>query len=401
MSTDTIQRADPNQYVRPDAGGILLQHGLIEEAWPFVEKAFREMPENPRAIGNYAIGLTQLGKFQEALSYYELATKVAPDSALIPYNHACTLEQLGKFDAAFEKYKEAFTLDPTHKGIMHGYAVALLRRGEFTEAWPYWDETITKIRIPGLPNWHGPVTEEVAGKRFLIIHEGGYGDMFMFWRGLKLLKEAGAHVTYYGLANLQTLLAEHPYVDRWLQTPDPIQIDEFDYQTGGMRVVLEPFTPEMPILYAENTHDLCVDHVNVGVCWDSGEAHAQGIKIRALPLEVLEPLADSGANLISLQYGAEAPNWMHDTRDFLSDWKSTAEVIAGLDLVISVDTAVAHLAGSLGVPTWTLLPLRSDWRWFDKPSTDWYPTMKLYRNQHPRNWTDLVEKVATDLNAYC
>jgi hypothetical protein len=138
---------------------------------------------------------------------------------------------------------------------------------------------------------------------------------------------------------------------------------------------------------------------NVGICWRAEEA-CQARKWRSIPDSVLSPLeAVKDVNWISLQYGGKGLDWMFDCSPSLDGWMNTAALVQNLDLVISVDTAVAHLAGALGKPAWLLLSTNSDWRWLrDRTDSIWYPTMRIFRQRTPKDWSGVISEVGEALN---
>src|SRR5574338_530127 len=283
-----------NRYEAPDPGGILLNYGLAEDAMPFVLKSLEANPTNPRAIANYAVALSMLGEYEECLGYFEQAIKGAPLEASIMFNRGLALEELGKYKEAQKDFENAFKLNPELSVAQLALAFSYLREGRFDEGWPHWVATQTRQKFRDVPWWTG---ESLQGKHVLVIREGGYGDTFLFWRYLTVLKELGAEITYYGWSNMKSLLEHHPYIDHWKSAPDPIVASDYDYQTGIMSINLRPIIPEMPMINVTADSEMH-NKLRVGLTWDSGEMLAQGRKNRALPLEALEPLKDLNASFV-------------------------------------------------------------------------------------------------------
>jgi hypothetical protein len=270
------------------------------------------------------------------------------------------------------------------------------------------------------PFWEG---EPLAGKSIVIGLEAGHGDMIHFCRYAVLLKERGAVVSVVSHPALRRLFATLPGVDHVHALGDELP-GGWDYWTRPMRLpglfgtemssipAVVPYLHAQPELVEHWRGMLPQNGLRVGLAW-RGNSNFENDADRSLPsLMALAPLgavAGSGASLhfVSLQKGLGEDEALvppvgmalHPVGPLLADFADTAAVIANLDLVISVDTAVAHLAGAMGKPCWLLLPdYRCDWRWMkDRDDTPWYPTMRLFRQPRDGGWTPLIAQVAAAL----
>lgn len=289
--------------------------------------------------------------------------------------------------------------------------------GDWTAAWAVSD-AVLRTRA-GMPSWHLPRHEQwiwdgtpVDGRRVLVRCYHGLGDTLQFARFLPALGARAAHVTLWAQPALLPLLARTPGVDRFLPLHDGTPDAEWDVDVEVMELAhLFRATPaslprDVPYLALPDDRGEPTDApperdapLEVGLVWSAGDwNHA----LRSIPFAALAPLfALDGVRVHVLQRGpalAECPPdvGVHDGSD---DVLETARRVRGLDLVIAVDTMMAHLAGALAVPTWTLLAHDADWRWMAAPRDDspWYPTMRLVRQPRPGDWDAVIARTARAL----
>ena len=264
------------------------------------------------------------------------------------------------------------------------------------------------------PPWDG---SELNGKTVLLHAEQGLGDSIQFVRYVPMVRDRGGKVVLQCQPALSRLFTGLPGIDRVIKNGDPIP--RFDAHCPLLSLprafgtTLDSIPASVPYLTADPAAALdwakrLADRPGkkVGIVW-AGRAGYVGDRTRSLSLTTLAPLAcASGITWYSLQKGyaaaqiSDAPQGMEliDRTAELNDFADTAALIANLDLVISVDTAVAHLAGAMGKSVWTLLPYAPDWRWLlNRDDSPWYPTMRLFRQQRPGDWGEVIQRIAESL----
>jgi hypothetical protein len=283
-----------------------------------------------------------------------------------------------------------------------------MRRGEFEAAWAVSD-TVLRARA-GVPCWHLPRHLQyvwdgrpLAGRRVLVRCYHGLGDTIQFIRYMPLLKALAAAVSVWAQPPLLPLLGTMDGIDRLLPLHDGTPDVAYDVDVEVMelphvfRTTLATVPAEVPYLRVEPVPLPYRGRLAVGLAWRAGEWDAR----RSIPLALLAPLGKvPGIAWYILQRGPGLIEW-RDRFGILpraSNLFEEARLIRALDLVISVDTMPAHLAGALGVPVWTLLPAEADWRWMDgRDDSPWYPTMRLFRQARDGVWEPVIMRVAAAL----
>jgi hypothetical protein len=282
--------------------------------------------------------------------------------------------------------------------------IEVMRRGDFAAAWEISDRLLRKRRAeaqPQLPRWQQSIWDgsALAGKRVLVRCYHGLGDTIQFIRYAALLKQIAAEVIVWVQPSLLPLLRSVKGIDRLLPLHDGVPDVEYDVDVElselayVFRTTLESVPAEVPYLFVEPAEIVSDERLRVGLIWQSGDwderrsvpfsqvrrlREVRGVEWHVLQREALGAGWDSELGMIS---GGDNP---------LDD----ARVMRALDLVISVDTMTAHLAGALGVKTWTLLPDDADWRWMlDRHDSPWYPTMRLFRQPAPGRWDLVIDEV--------
>ncbi|HKS10003.1 MAG TPA: hypothetical protein VJS13_10675 [Pyrinomonadaceae bacterium] len=286
-----------------------------------------------------------------------------------------------------------------------------MRRGDFGAAWKISDALLPATRTQdhrAMPRhlqniWDG---RPVAGKRVLVRCYHGLGDTIQFIRYAALLKRIAAQVIVWVQPSLIPLLHGVEGIDQLLPLHDGVPEVEYDVDVELnelpylFRTTIENIPAEVPYLHVDpaplpSTHN----QIRVGLIWQSGDWDAT----RSIPFPVLRPLAQvPGIEWHILQRDAHLANWdgqfgiLSGGDNPLDD----ARIMRALDLVISVDTMTAHLAGALGQQTWTLLPFNADWRWLtDRHDSPWYPTMRLFRQKQEKDWREVIDEVSSILSS--
>jgi tetratricopeptide (TPR) repeat protein len=353
---------------------------------------------------NLATALFESGRLQEAITEYRAAESRGFCIPPVYNNLGAIHRQLGENKQAMKLFEKALSLDPQFDLARFNLAMMELLTGNFADGWAGY-ETRWKARNLIQPTryaqrgiWEG---EEVAGKRFLIDSEQGFGDSIQFARFIPVISARGARTILITHPELRRLLKTVPCLDEILSQPQ--ELPQFDLQCPMMSLpqrlgtTLETIPLSIPYVFPD---------AEVGLCWWGNPTHADDQR-RSISLEALAPLgAVADTWLCSLQKGPAArqaatpPPGMQiaDWTSELNDFADTAALVANLDLVIACDTAVAHLAGAMGKPIWLMLPHVADWRWMvDRDDSPWYPTMRIYRQESAGDWAELGEQVAAEL----
>ena len=397
-------------------GYLLARRGQLEPAEAAYRRCLALNPGLAEIQLSHGAVLARLKRLEQAEAAYRCAIALRPAAPAAWSNlgalHACMQRET----EAEECHRKALALDPAYSPARFNLSYVLLRQGRFKEGWAAfearnWYAPLTaQLRCP---RWHG---EDLAGKRVLVAYEPGHGDMIFFARYARALKQRGAaRTTLICHPALQTLFAGLKGIDHVLPINAPFDPNDFDCWTplaslphyNGTRT--ETIPANLPYLHVAPTQILkwgaqLPAGRRVGLAW-KGNPLFENDADRSLPaLQTLAPvLMVPGLNFISLQKGAgenEAIPPMLNLGPQLADFADTAALIMNLDLVISVDTAVAHLAGALGKPCWLLLPdYKTDWRWLTgRGDSPWYPgVMRLFRQPRGGGWAAVIDDVAAVL----
>lgn len=387
------------------------------------ESAHREAiavsPGLADAHSNLGNALHAQRRYEEAVAAYRLALQLDPDHSDALANLGTTLHHSGAFEDAIATLRYAIALAPHHANAHSGLGILLLMRGDFAEGWDEYEWRLrsterTGPRFPERP-WCG---EDLADKHIYIQAEQGFGDTLQFARYIPLLTAGARRITLRVHQQLVTLLRESlPGVtilgDRG--TAEPFDCDIALLSLPRLfKTRLETIPASVPYLRAPaaavqrwRSRLEGLAGLKIGLVWAGNPEHANDAR-RSLDLATLAPLfIVPGTSFVSLQVGPPAADLkkhgrgkspIRDLASRLTDFEQTAAVVSALDLVLTVDTAVAHLAGALGKPTWVLLPWVTDWRWMlEREDNAWYPTMRLFRQAKGQDWREVVDKIAVDL----
>jgi len=380
---------------------------------------------NPRLTdARYNLGntLRDLGRYDEAIACYKIILKREPDYLEAYNNMGVAFKEQGDTVHAIACYEKALEINPGIAETQWNLSLVYLLAGEFEEGWRRyewrWQKTDYRpfLRHFSQPLWDG---SGIAGKTILLHAEQGYGDAVQFVRYVPQVAAMGADVIIEAPRGLTALFKAVPGVQQVVPRGD--QLPPFDIHCPLLtlpmifRTRLSSIPGHVPYLIADPEKKeawrlkLADDggRFKVGLVW-SGNPEHKNDRNRSLPLERLAPiLSVDSVSFYSLQKG-EAARMLNDGRyggriiDYtgeLNDFADTAALLMNLDLVISVDTAVAHLAGALGVQVWLMLPFAPDWRWLlGRTDSPWYPTMRLFRQPSPGAWEPVIEEMIAGLN---
>ncbi len=395
-------------------------------AWQWLRWALARSQDHAEAWNMQGILLHTEGRFAEAVEAFERAEELGHMAAAS--NRGNSLLDMGRMDEALLAHKMAVERDPQCPGAIYNLSLTRLRMGEWEQGWQQYEarwhfrEVHRSARIFPKPRWQG---EALEGRRVLLHSEQGLGDTIQFSRYATLVAARG------GVAILQV----QPPVERLMNSLPAVRASqaqvalldedppEFDLECPllslpsvfGTTVETVPWPgaylgadPALAMEKWEQFPDIDPQNrpLRVGLAW-AGNPRYKADRLRSVQLEILLPLLrNPGIAWISLQKGAPAEQlcglpgdvvvWDGSSQD--RDLAETAALVATLDLVVTTDTCIAHLAGAMGKPVWILLPHLADWRWMcESPTTPWYPTARLFRQSKPGDWNGVLQQVIAEL----
>ena len=423
-----IARFDQSFAIKPDPGALHLK-GLCqlrlrryEAALINIGQALAQVPDHLEVINNYGVVLHKLGRNAEALVHFDRALRLKADFVEALNHRGSALGELHRFDEALASFDRAIALKPDFAEAHWNAALLRLLLGDFASGWREreWGRNCGAVGFVERPFsqdlWLGEAS--LAGKTILLHSDEGLGDTIQFARYAPLLAARGARVMLEVDPVLHPLLSGMDGVACVPRGGDEAR--DFDLHCPlsslplACRTQLEtiPATPDLrappqSIVDAWQTRLGPRKGLRVGLVWSGNPTHGND-RNRSISLRTLAPLLDCDASFVSLQKELRPADAAYlqerggiiDLTAHLSDFVETAALVSCLDLVITVDTSVAHLSGALLRPTWVLLPYTPDYRWLlDRPDSPWYPTVRLFRQDAARDYARVVESVRGELQA--
>jgi len=434
-------RIKPDDFrLLANVGVTLYDQDKFDEAGEFCRRAIQYQPDAFDAHMNMGVMLSEQGKFDEATWWLDRAHQLKPDAPDISLNLGMNLFRQGKTDEAIGKYEEGVRLRPDFPRLRRNLAYALLCRGDYERGWQEHEWRLKCDDYPGLrvnrPSWNG---ESFQGKTILLHHEQGFGDTLQLIRFAPLVRARGRDILVWCPQKLLRLVARCEGVDLAFDGSCFSPESDLHAPLFSLPALLETTLSTIPSRVPYLVNDpVLVDHWRlelarvigtesgtgaaspsqsssgqparpflIGIAWQGNPTHCTD-RWRSFPLAQLAPLAGlPGVRLINLQadHGLDqlAPlagrlpvTELNGRR--VRDFAETAAIMSHLDLVITPDTAVAHLAGGLGVPVWVALCSVGEWRWLDgRDDTPWYPTMRLFRQTRLGDWDGVFRRMTAAL----
>jgi tetratricopeptide (TPR) repeat protein len=420
-SYDNVLSLAPDHAVAlNNRGNVLMRLARFAEALASLDRALALRPDYAEAYNNRAVALQELKHFDAALESYDKAIEIKPAYAEAFNNRGVALKELRRFDEALASHNKAQEIAPDFADAHWNEALLRLLTGDLADGWAKYEwrwkrASFTSPRRDfSQPPWDG--FDSLYDRTILLHAEQGLGDAIQFARYVPMVAARGAQVILEVAEPLRRLMGS---------------------LSGGARIVakgeaLPPFDVHCPLMSLPRAFGTTVDqipaatpylhpaaeaqsawearlctgrHPRIGIAW-AGNPNHDNDHNRSIPLGVLEPLMGIEATYVSLQKelrsGDEALLQEHeevfDVGSTLGDFADTAALVSCLDLVISVDTSLVHLAGALAKPVFVLLPYTPDWRWLlGRDTTPWYPSARLFRQTAPGNWDEVVARVAAEL----
>jgi hypothetical protein len=403
----------------PDA---LLQHasalgkdGKRRVAAACLRRAIALEPRAPVLHRTLGILLYQMGAFEEAAAHLERALALDPEDAAALHAHGTVLHAMGDGERAGAQIERALRIadDPRRR---YDLAMVLLANGDLARGFAEHESRAPHIQMKegAPPLWKG---EDLTGRTIVVHAEQGMGDTIQFARYIPLLAECGARVVFGVPPSLTALFSGFPGTAAVTSVVEAVALADFHVPLMSLphRFGTELHSiPRAPYLTVPGTLNATLKRppgtrIAAGIAWAGSPKHTSD-RHRSLPVEEFLALADlPGLTLFGLQVGPRAADLkaaggdvlVTDLSAELGDFAVTAAVLRELDLVITVDTALAHLAGALGRPCWVLLPFSADWRWLRKrEDSPWYPSLRLFRQTAPGDWPGVIRRVRGALEAW-
>jgi len=415
-----IVQFEPNSADALSALGIALRDNeQLSEAIEVLRRALAIDPGNFAALNGLGVALALINRLDEAINMFREALRVDPNSAVAMKNLGVALAERGEFEESLTKLDRAIELNPDFPEAHGNLAMVSLMNGRFARGWAEyewrWRANLTFLATPrelSQPRWDGKPLE---GKTILLHAEQGFGDTMQFVRYVPMVAAMGGRIIVEVQRDLVRLVRRAFGAEKVIAAGDPLP--RFDRHCPLLSLPLAFATDlnsipaKIPYLFAdpaaasrwkERVDALGAD-LKVGLVWAGNPKNRLDNK-RSIPIEQIYQLVRAlGARFFSLQKNAGNLAWpadvsVMDWTSELRDFDDTAALVANLDLIISVDTAVAHLAGAMGKTTWIMIPYVPDWRWLlGHADSPWYPTMRIFRQSMRGDWGTVVEEVRAAL----
>ena len=395
-------------------GDILQKQGKYDKAIEAYQRAIQIQPNYAAAYNNLGIAWQKQGKLEQAVQIYHKTLIIRPNYPQAYNNLANTLKEQGKLQEAVQAYHKAIEINPDYIDAHKNLGIVLLLQGDFQRGWQEYEWRLKSedlcVANRAQTRWDG---SSLRGKTILLYAEQGFGDTIQFIRYVHLLAEYDTEIIVECQSELVQLFKNIGAIKKIIVVGE--SSPKFDVNAsllslpGILGTDLNSIPVKTPYLYTKSgSHtnlETCSEY-KVGIVWAGNLKHPNNNN-RSVELQQFSVLFDVEAcQFFSLQVGNRRDdiiryyysNTIIDLGGDFSNFSDTAAAILELDLVISVDTAVAHLAGALGKPIWVLLPFMPDWRWLlERENTPWYPTMRLFRQTDTRDWAEALQKVRSEL----
>ncbi|HEX5356200.1 MAG TPA: tetratricopeptide repeat-containing glycosyltransferase family protein [Aquabacterium sp.] len=419
-----VDRNNANAY--NNRGAAYSELGDHEQAILNYSKSISLQPDHANAYNNRGNVLVKQGRHEEALADFDKAISLNPQYFEAFNNRANALNELRRYDEARDSQEKAIALNPQSADTHWNLGASYLRLQAFEPGWRHSEWRMHHAHILGWresdyagTRWTGQ--QDIQGKTILLISEQGLGDTIQFSRYATVVRDLGAQVVFEIQPPLMPLLGELPGIQL---VPRGAPLPAYDFYCPLMSVpwVLQTDLSNIPaptrltpVKDEQRARwQALLPHTGkprVGVVWSGNPGHLDDYK-RSMSLQTFSQLLCGEVDWVSLHKDVRDSDkaelatltQTHRLADFSAqqhDFSDAMAMCEALDLVITVDTSIAHVAACMGRPVWLLLAHNADWRWFiDRKDSPWYPSMKLYRQDHPGDWADLLQKVKADVQAH-
>jgi len=382
-----------------------------------------ELEENVNRLFSLGTLCCRVGKFKQSLDAYQQILTKNPSLISVLYNSGYTLKLAGELDLAIAIYKQIIALQPTYEPAHLSLAFSYIQQGKFEEGWKEHEWNLKKQGKYAAQLRALLCANALPGKKVLLVPEGGIGDTLQFIRYAKRLHDQGSYVIVAVQPPLMRLLARCHYIDLLIPLRSPTPSHDASATLMSMPAIFydteQSIPREIPYIVPDPARvqfwheQLQYDHnFKVGICWQPdvhNDVSRLPIARRGIPLSFFYRLGSTpGVTLYSLQKN-EGTDQLRDVPSSVNihvfdtsfdvahgSFVDSAAVMQEMDLIISTDTATAHLAGALGKPVWLLLPYATDWRWLhNRTDSPWYPTMRIFKQSHPFDWQTMMDDLYT------
>jgi tetratricopeptide (TPR) repeat protein len=409
---------DPTMAVAwSNLGAALYEQKDYEEAAAMQRRAIKANPNFAQAHCNLGNAMHGLKRFDEAIEAYRHAVALEPMYGDAWANLGTSLHHGGQYAEGIYALRRAVALQPDHANAHSGLGILLLMHGDFAEGWAEyeWRLRSTERKGPRFPErgWQG---ESLVGKHIYVQAEQGFGDTLQFARYMPHLAQRAGKVSFRVHQQLVSLMRESlPGIDIYGDRGDPAQFHcdialmsvphVFKTRFETMPADVPYLRPSAATIAKWAPRLAAMKGLKVGIVWGGNPEHTNDVR-RSLDVAHLAPLlAVEGTSFASLQFGARAGDIkklkgrkIFDLSGELGDFEHTAGAVLGLDLVITIDSSTAHLAGALGKPTWVLVSHIADWRWLlSRQDNPWYPNMRLFRQATGEAWPAVIARMVEAL----
>lgn len=412
-----LSRQENNAIAHNCLANVLQEQGDFDEAQKHYQASLEQGADKAEIYGNLGNLFHAKGEFEASKAWYEKSLAESPKSAATLGSLGFLYFRYGHFADARRCFDQALKIEPHNPGIRWNRSLLLLLQGEFKQGWMDYEARLTAMgtvsqmgrRVFEKPRWEG---KPIGSKTLLVHAEQGLGDTLQFCRYLDQIKDRVGRIVFECQPVLQGVLEDLDAVDELVTDVDGI---EFDYYVpllslpGICATDFDNIPASNQYLHADANKvaewKKQIDGPGklIGLVW-AGNPDNPSDKRRSLDLAQLQALFDvPGVSFYSLQKGPATAQLerfpqIHNLESQLTDFAETAAAIANLDLVITVDTAVAHLAGAMGKPVWNLVYFPADWRWFmDREDSPWYPSMRLFRQTSVEDWSPVLTSLSKAL----
>jgi tetratricopeptide (TPR) repeat protein len=369
---------------------------------------------------NRGVTLNELNRYEEALASYDKAISLKPDYHEAWMNRGVSFSKLNRYEEALVAYDKAISIEPDYADAFWGQALSQLVTGNLESGWKNFEYRWKRTKAGSIRHQQFPLLtslSEISGKSFLVWSEQGYGDTIQFSRFIQKLIELKADVIFEVQEPLKELLQNSSLRLKVISQTESTGVVDFQIPLLSLPLLFSTNFDNIPSansfiradedisIFWKDKLNLTNKKMNIGVAC-SGNKNNSNDKNRSMDLSFFEPIADK-ANLFLIQKDLREKD-----QDFLSQYpdikflgeeiksfNDSASIIQAMDLVITVDTSLAHLSGALGKRTFILLPWNPEWRWLlDRQDSPWYPTAKLFRQPNRDNWEEVIKEVILHLN---
>jgi Flp pilus assembly protein TadD len=395
-------------------GTALREAGKLEAAVEHHRLSLAADPENPALHSNLGNALRAANRPDEAVRHHFRSIALNREYADGFLNLAMCLRDLGRVDEALGCFAKALALNPENKRAKVDHAIALLMRGDLAEGFAAYEARKRLPEVPA-PDFRQPAWDggPIDGKRVLLYPEQGLSDVLLFVRFARDLKRRGATVLALCQAPLRDLLKNVDCIDQVVAEGESLPRFDLHASMVSLPHLCKPDFSAPPDIYLRAPEDRLVKlgrleqaRLRVGIYWAATGSQPQD-RLRSAPFTGFLPFAGDPELLIfSLQGGARqqdiqqsgAAGLVHDVGRGIFDFAEAASALSQLDLLVSIDAPIAHLAAAMGLKTWVLLPSNADWRWqLGRPEAPWYPSARLFRQPTPGDWDSVFAEVRDEL----